>query len=168
MTDMDTKQAATKRIATALVCQPCWISYFILSEWLATKLFLAPINCYFVIVVASFLVWFLWRRVSEILLCSSLMLLTVTYWRSQHVDPCSSQAFLTDSRNLMSRTPGSRRKWRPLASCLFHDQQWHSKAQIPLCWFQWRMGGPGGRPTHWPKLRAGHGGATQTRGQIFT
>jgi len=23
-------------------------------------------------------------------------------------------------------------------------------------------------PPHWPKLRAGHGGATQTRGQIFT
>jgi len=31
------------------------------------------------------------------------------------------------------------------------------------------MGGPGGRPPpHWPKLRAGHGGVTKTRGQIFT
>ena len=31
------------------------------------------------------------------------------------------------------------------------------------------MGGPGGRPLpHWPKFRAGHGGATQTRGQMFT
>ena len=29
------------------------------------------------------------------------------------------------------------------------------------------MGGQGA-PPHWPKLRAGHGGATQTRRQIFT
>jgi len=30
------------------------------------------------------------------------------------------------------------------------------------------MGGQGGRPPHWPKFGAGIGGATQTRGQIFT